>query len=409
LILSLLLILFSGCEAETPDIPADTPPDPPPEGHVWVYCLTERSSGKGYSLTFVYDEYGNLLEHIKTLDNGGTGKTIYDAQGNLLQENTNDGPVTYTYNENGDVLTAKSRYSDIKYTYDEQGNCISWSFLNADGTARETYQNTYDEHGNRTSMHIYGQGETTPGNSTEWDYDEYGNVLEERRYLNGELYLLYRYSYDQEGRILTEDTESYGQPKSGSTHTYNAAGNKVLTTRYLHEDGQYYESSSVWIYDENENLLEWKETSWHGDVSILVATYDISGNKLTETYTPSYGSKRYAEWTYDTAGNVLSEYRDWYGIVYTTFIYDHAGRLIQKHVYSGKNGSKQSQYLWSYDDAGNLLSFTYPVYESSPQTINYTYDRIAVPIELAEKVRAEQAAIWQSMEEQRHQEIMDGI
>ncbi|MBO5324547.1 MAG: hypothetical protein J6A88_10725 [Oscillospiraceae bacterium] len=397
LILPLLLVLFSGCQASDPV----APPDPPPEGHEWVYCLTGRSSVNGYSFNFVYDEYGNLLEYIKTSDKGYVTKKVYDAQRNLLQDETIDGPVTYTYNENGDILSMKSHYNYLTYTYDEQGKVINRCYWNTDGTPRETYKYTYDENGTLISVRVYSGDETIPGHATEWDYDEQGNLLEEREYLDGEIYILDRYTYDDAGRILTEDTEVYGKPQSGSTHTYNAAGNEILMTMYLYEDGKYLEASSEWTYDKNENLLERKDIDWQGNVNLWVATYDKHGNQLTQNYTTSYGTQphtTYIEWTYDSDGNMLSELRNLYGTTtYTTFVYDSAGRMIKKSVSYGKDSTQQAIYEWEYDYAGNLLTYTYS-YDSTQQTTSYTYTRIAVPVEMVEKVRSEQAEILTSMD-----------
>ncbi|MBE6976118.1 MAG: hypothetical protein E7439_02835 [Ruminococcaceae bacterium] len=403
-ILPLLLLLFSGCQTADQDAALDAPTNPPPEGCVWVYCLTSRSSANGYSLTMVYDESGNLLEFAKNMDKGSVYKKVYDAQGNLLRDDTLDGTVIYTYNENGDVLTVKSSYNDVRYTYDEEGKCISWCFLNSDGTPRETYQNTYDEKGNRISVRIYNGDKTAPDSGTDWVYDDQGNLLEERRYLDGEVYIAFKYTYDEAGRLLTEDQENRGQPFTGSTYTYNAAGNEILRTSYLHENGQRYNSSITWTYDENENLLERKDIGWQGDVNLLVATYDYNGNKLTETYTNTYGTienRRYTEWTYDHDGSMLSEYFDWSGFTsYTLFTYDRAGRITKKHSTSGsENNQQQFLYEWDYDSEGNLLSYSYPASETSRTTISYTYTVIAVPIEMVEKVQAQQAEIWKSMDE----------
>ncbi len=152
-----------------------------------MYEYDEQNRVIQYNHTrYEYDENGNIAK--VTRSNGTTAEFAYDGQGNRIEETykTVDGEIylTYTheYNEHGDVV--KSVKDDIY----------------AGGRFTFTYEYQYDGDGRMIQM--------VSGTVTDkWEYDEFGREIRyERQETNG-YYYIRSSKYDEYGNLSEQATE----------------------------------------------------------------------------------------------------------------------------------------------------------------------------------------------------------
>lgn len=123
--------------------------------------------------TFAYDEVtNNILQNI-----------IYDAAGNMTDYSE------YAYDEEGRMITG------IFCSYDLNGNVL-W-----DSSSSYVYNEmgdvVYENHSSVTDG-------TSSDNTYEYDYNENGDKISVKTYLDGEFTVAYKYSYDYFGNMVEE-------------------------------------------------------------------------------------------------------------------------------------------------------------------------------------------------------------
>ena len=159
-----------------------------------------------------YDEDGLLTK--KTTEYMSTGvrqqmynEYEYDNEGKLISETIFDGRfsyVTYYYDENGNLTrsvtepeSADGVYVINTYFYDNNGNLIKkiHDRKGADGSAvlYDVYEYTYNADGLVIREHLTSTNYLTPDRSyvsvSEYEYDEYGNVIRELSNYDGDVYV----------------------------------------------------------------------------------------------------------------------------------------------------------------------------------------------------------------------------
>lgn len=123
--------------------------------------------------------------------------------------------------------------------------------------------------------------------------------------------------------------------------------------RHLYADS-YYE----WIYDENGRLLKKEYRS--GDVlnSLITYFYDAEGKITKEVFKSNSGETEYL-YTYDEKGQLAKIV--WDGLymedTYIQYTYDDAGRLLQEYKCFDLGEYSAMDYI--YDAQGKLVSATY--------------------------------------------------
>lgn len=302
------LLLLSGCK---PSNYQQT------ESPVSVRLLSEvKVSGEAEGFVYLYDENGNLLEY-RTLS-GDTveqaEKYTYDDQGNRLTASSytsGDRPDSrweYTYDKNGNQLSCRCFTAagvmehNNTYTYDDAGRILSESSLDADGTLRSKTVYSYDSAGHTLTVENFDSNEVCQSR-TQWSYDEKGNPLTQEYYEAGSLCYRYRKTFDQSGNLLTFIHESDGKIIDSNEYTYDAEGN-MLSRRYL-DSGELRYQYAYTYGSAGELLEESVENSDGSFFSRTVYTYDASGRQLSKEFTGT--SRQYRlEWTYDESGNLLS-------------------------------------------------------------------------------------------------------
>ncbi|MGM9817228.1 MAG: Ig-like domain-containing protein [Lepagella sp.] len=199
-------------------------------------------------------------------------KVILDDRGDLVMGYTDQGfedqwnnnfLCFYTYDENHNMLTAEQAtwYAD----QDQWFSTMKW-------------ENVYDENGNMLTQTYFnrwmGSSDWTKGSQFSWEYDEAGNLT---RYAismwsdySGQYspYIVYDYTYDENGNKLSEILTQYDNPS------------------------YYY----IYTYDENNNMLSFTHQKWNGtdwyNYMLVDYTYDDQ-NRQTQAITQLWNNEQW--------------------------------------------------------------------------------------------------------------------
>ncbi len=308
--------------------------------------ITTESS----TFTFAYDVFGNntgidvgnrdLADYTYNSRNGKLSKITYG----------NGFIVNYVYDELDRIKEIKYNNTvAYAYEYDANGNLCKL----ADKTSNRTYQYKYDDQGRLVGFYE-AIGETNTSSSVT-SYDDQGRlhlVSYSKDYAltssSANLVTSYKYAYTDKGN-LSKLTLTSGN----ATYTYSPAYDAL---------DRVYSSSAV------------MSTS-SGSVTNTV-TYDFTvGSNSNESlqvskYTSQFGSNNTSyTYTYDANGNITkitlstgAQYR---------YVYDDLGQLVRED-----NSVLNRTYVYSYDNAGNILSkktYALTAEGTTPSTLYSTY------------------------------------
>ncbi|MEW8648184.1 MAG: RHS repeat-associated core domain-containing protein, partial [Candidatus Thiodiazotropha endolucinida] len=308
-----------------------------------------------------YDENGK-----KTLDTNGGGK------GSYFMRSKTGALKTVTDAEGGELRKARLANGRITLTqdslkridvmmHDDFGNRTMWR--NPDSGL--TYYR-YDQAGNLVEKR------DAAGNTTSYEYDasdrlirlESTDGITRLRYQAGLLAEVegpesrQRYSYDNEGRLVSHSREIDGyrfttsytyDPKTGKLISRQLPGGERLSYRYQANQGRLSAViQSDWLSD--QPLLEGvtyepfgRITGYtHADGGRTEKAYDKSGRLIRQDHT-RLGKYKLA---YNVAGELILIEKDQQ---HNRYLYDAAGRLSQADTSTGKK-----QYR--YDALGNRLN-----------------------------------------------------
>lgn len=354
--------------------------------------LTETVDAISGETTYDYTVTDQLAEVVTP--NGATTQYVYDDLGNLLEEVSPDrGTTDYTYDAAGNALTrTDARNITATYSYDALNRLTAVDYP---GTS-EDIAYTYDS----DTLCTAGVGRlctvTDASGTTEYSYDDFGNVTEQNKTELGETYTT-DYSYDARdriteivypnGRTVTYTRDSLGRITAVSA-TVNGSAQTLLSSRSYRADGvplgqtfgnslaetrtyngkgeltaQTFGSadSRTYTYDDNGNLITLLSTPLDAGY-----TYDAL-NRLTEddiTSTPTST----IDYTYDGNGNRTS---DGGSYTYTT----DTNRLTQTPTATitlddAGNTTGDGTYTYSYNNDGHL----YQVLDGANVVATYTYN-----------------------------------
>ncbi|MBB5407663.1 YD repeat-containing protein [Paraburkholderia sp. HC6.4b] len=249
----------------------------------------------GYRKVLTYDDAGRLISIRST--------SSLDGQWVNLN-------FTYTVNGDSDLrILNDGKGKPIYFIYDAAGNLISQSDSSADVT--------------RT----YGSNNEL---LTETVFDKTSNFA--NGYANQ--YLTTRYVYDAAGHLR------YVVSAAGrvTEFRYNAAGQKVSEIQYTSAAFDVSALSNTDAVSE-ATLNAWAAGLVNPSEAIRIdSTYDYRGNLATVT--------RYEKLLADGTGDVTG------AIIQTRYVYDAAGRLLQR--FAGSPGNEKAE-TFTYDGLGRLL------------------------------------------------------
>ncbi len=296
---------------------------------------------------------------------------------------------TYTYDYLGNQLTEKKAYAPTeaaftsKNEYDYKGRVVK--AYNAD---EDFVINSYNAYGQLTESTDYA------GTPTTNIYDGLGRVLETKAVIedneDGKEYAIKQYAYDAAGNV-TESKVSNNLVGANllwarTSNEYNSMGRLTYTTMY---NGSEVDSVTAYEYDNLGNVTAIttglsSKTATDGQVTEYA--YDRFGNLIS--LTDALG--QIESYTYGTGAmaclGLLNTKTDRKGNM-TTYSYSRLGLLLVENVISGgasinhiytytKTGAKNSEsngtisQSYKYDALGRLIEET----ETGGLTKNYSYD-----------------------------------
>lgn len=198
----------------------------------------------------------------------------------------------------------------------------------------------------------------------EYSYDEYGNLTQQKWYLNDELQRTDRYTYDDRGNRIKAVTMNHDGwipwPSTREEYSYDENGNQILEVVY----DPWAESQRVLReYDGAGNMVRLEIINADGSANtVQTYTYNEQGNRLAVHDESIAGVERVMEYTYDENGNLLSWHYYEDGILgeYVEHVYDHQGRK----TYSARHDADgtvtvTATWEYSYNDAENITTTVY--------------------------------------------------
>ncbi|WP_327370726.1 RHS repeat-associated core domain-containing protein [Streptomyces sp. NBC_01217] len=386
-----------------------------PDGNLQTYAYDDHGNqisagdARGFTTSHVYDDKDNL---ITTIDPSGLRTDYaYDESGHIAASGTGFGLLTSTTQQPADG-SASTRTTSVYYDDTAHPGDATRSVDPRDNTSKTAYDtagdvtSTTDAEGDKTQ---YGYdtdrglltstvspagtaaGITTtckpPARGcTTYGYDGWGN----RTTTTDPLGHTTEAAYDANGnRTSTTDGNNkktaYGYDAADQNTTVTRPDASVLKTAY-NADGTVAKTTdgagadTTYGYDAQGRQTTRTDPSNHTTTS----AYDAAGN-LTKVTDPS---DRTTTYTYDPAGNATTvDYSDSATPDVTNIEYDAAGRRTSMTDGTGTstwsyntfgeltaqaNGA-DSTVGYSYDDAGNATSVSYP--GSTTHNVTRTFDK----------------------------------
>ena len=315
----------------------------------------ETDTGLNLSAEYTYEN--DLLTAIKT------ASTTYSfTYGNFAQRSRIDigdrNLARYSYQEGTNWLE-KLDYGNedyVEYIYDNHGR-----------VTKQTYEDdsyvTYHYDNNGALARVY-DSQTDTTSTYYYDFTDRMMKYVEK---SGTGTHTVGYAYDSINN-LTKLVETIGDEKRETSYTYDEDNRPTAVTA----DG----GSRHYTYDHYGRVATL--TTKHGNHTVTVQTYTYKTNTngtptnqiSAMTVSDGNGNQRYAyTYTYDQKGNItgISD-----GTYTTNYTYDSANQLIRED-----NEQANTTTVWTYDDAGNILTRTVYLYtteavDTGTQT-NYGY------------------------------------
>ena len=398
----------------------------------YLYDGVDRIIGICYNgsqsatFTYSYNAGGQVSEH-KDLKNDLVYTYNYDGSGKLIQttaKSISSNKVSYTvkntYDDQGRLSSVFNYYTDTKaaplsyteYSYDEAGNLtvvnlggtsVSWQYEYDElgRLSKKELNKTYDNntyitqnynYKNHNGTYTSGQvsntvlhdsaGDTT----TEYSYDNAGNISKITIRLNGTITSEYSYEYDAKGQLVRENINSQAAPSYSTykytfTDGYDDSGNLLYKRKYPYTQasdlsGLRY-TETRYAYQGDTSVDRWNDllTSYNNQT----ITYDAIGNPVTygDNIDYTWDGRQlvqyhyYAEWYDEYEGTSISETTTTYtynadGLI-ATKTYDNSlvweycwdgnklVRIAEYSLYGGKHMIVDSRYY--YDAEGNPCAF----------------------------------------------------
>lgn len=302
----------------------------------------------GVQKTFEYDILGNVAKEIDA--KGYVTQKTYNFRNQLTTVvYPNGAQKTYHYNEDGTLSSFISKDgSRTDYERDIFGNPVKTHVYANNGTLLKSFSSTYSPFCELSRTDITGLTTTfiydfagrktaeTVGERTIFtEYDSLGRVAKISKEGSAQVY-----TYDFLDRLIEETSEdSEGNLLTQVCYQYDPAGNCTQVS--------------------SGNSLLQKEHNTRGEVTRIQRS-DTNITTLFYTYEPKFKIQT----TIDPLG------------IKTEQKYDCSGRETEKITYNTNNEIIQKE-LRSYDNCGNLIKLTHPIFENTtpldPISYEWTY------------------------------------
>jgi len=307
----------------------------------------------------------------------GEEKYVY-----LYDENNDDISITQ-YDANGEIV----RLSEFEHTYDDIGNRIhEKEFVNGNLTHEyeyscraddptHTYRSKhvyydkdgykyvtfYNEQGHVTKEIYYdNDGEIDYERNHEYTFDNKGNILSQKEYIDGKLSIEYEYSYKTSHPSETYQSKriDYRGDSTKRVEIYNENRETVSATEYDAEGNVTYNFTFEYEYDGNGKLLKRREYENGRLVETSEYAYypDGSGDTYFNKLIMYYEDSSYRIVVYNTRGSIDSDTHYFADFTKHETIYDGNGNELSETYYDADgNISEKYTYEYTLDDKNNVV------------------------------------------------------
>ncbi len=216
---------------------------------------------------------------------------------------------------------------------DENDVCVVCEYQIIDYNDGSYDVSKFDEHGNTEFTESYAEDGNVCITSYEYIYDENGNVLSDKAYVDGELFSESTYVIDDEGYPVLQTSSIFAHEDSTLVYEYNIQGDMIRFVEYDASGSIANEMTYHYEYDENNETIAYraflnealneefeyvyndegltypaKMTYYNEDGTSEVTEQDADYNTLRETKYAADGSvitETVYEYTYDSDGNII--------------------------------------------------------------------------------------------------------
>ncbi|MGH7860153.1 MAG: hypothetical protein ACREQY_22735, partial [Candidatus Binatia bacterium] len=331
--------------------------------------MTARTDANGVRTEYDYDEHGNLLsEAVDVTDVDGESRWLTETR-------TYEAPAAFAVPIKDRVASRTDRNGHrTSFDYDGRGNLIGESITVVDADLESALlhvAHTYFANGDRSAS------TDRRGLTTQFRYDAYGNRTEAVDPLGHSTAL----AFDLRGRV-TSQTDALGRRTS---FEYDALG-RLVRSEQPRITGEPAAAEARVVYDDAAR----QRTEIDARGGSTVTRFDLEGD--VASIVDAEGGRK--ELDYDLAGNKTLE-SSWFDASTprhdTTFVYDDAGRLVERHEPQARKTT------YAYDAVGNLLAETLddttvlPPDESAfePRVTEHRYDELNRKIETSRHLGTE--------------------
>jgi RHS repeat-associated protein len=308
--------------------------DLPTNIHAYFYNPGSSSASMSTGTQYSYDSYGNVLTQTKA-----NGQSIV-----YTYENTYSIPTSETYNQN---TSASPITILIQNTLTSDGKNIVTKTVSSNSTLQA---------------------------KTEYGYDSYGNMVDEKDYSDANNYIEKQYVYGNNAQIteaktlgvkdadnnLVTGSPGYGAGIVVQKETYNSRGWAMSET-----DANGNQTGIA--YDTTGRVT----SITNPDNSTETYVYDVANNKVT--YTNENGFS--VAYQYDPSGNLASTFDVAGNQILTSKTYDGINQLINETDSSSVIGNNKNIYYY-YDSDDRLIEKGTKNSNgllTSQETYSYTY------------------------------------
>ncbi|CAH0996851.1 hypothetical protein EMA8858_02986 [Emticicia aquatica] len=238
---------------------------------------------------------------------------------------------------------------ELQYTFYRQGQ------------VEQQFTKTYDEQGRILTQNNAFSSRNT-GNYTEeytYDYDASGNNNTVTYKRNGEVNKVTKRVFDATGKLSKESISSKTNLISVNTPTNNGSENIQI---FYDQDGQTETIREMTSFNTRGQLLKKEVKNPSGNILFSdTKTYNFQGKVSQEVHFDATDNvTTQTDFIYDGKGNLLSDKTLRNNVVFaeTKNEYDVNGKLLKKTRLNSK-GSVDYYFTYEYDTLGNLIKENY--------------------------------------------------
>ena len=340
-----------------------------------IYDPTAIVNSSSPVLTYAYDDNSNLTNAARLIQRS---PAVYENTSYAYTNTSFIYNVTAITDPRG-IVSSRYEYDSsgrLAKQYDAFGRYTSYIYDTANHRQVITDRLNHSTTQNFTAAGQLASVQNAAGGVTSYGYDSQGRKIGETNALNQGTSFAYDAndnliaSTNETGNASSATYDSYGLPlivvdarSFGTTNSYDANGNLLFVVNALNVTNAYgydsqgnrnAETNAFGLPEQSVTLNDYNEFGWLTNTatgtSAASYTYDVNGNRLTETKTRTAGAV-FTQWQYDAANHQTVTID---ALSKTNFVF-YNGIGKQSQTVDALNRTNK----FIYDPAGLLTNTTY--------------------------------------------------